>query len=141
MLVHGSESRESVIDQRYRLDLLEHRFQRVQEVRGIHGGKWTFACPFCAHTGKTEAKRHERKAALLWNGVQNSWVFTCAKGGSGVCNGRGMTLERLLEALDPRVAERYRWERWQAGTTGKGHNCPGPRGLKSLAVSEGVGTG
>ena len=90
------------------------------------GSKWVFSCPFCSYLGRTESKRNERKAALLWNDLQNSWVFSSAKKGSPQCSGGGKTLEGFLSALDVELAENYRMERWHSGTTGQEHNCRAP---------------
>ena len=120
--------KESPIDQQYRLLLLNQYLKNLKEVPVASGGsKWVFCCPFCSSLGRTEAKRNERKGALLWNDLQNSWVFYCAKKGSPQCSGRGKTLERFLSALDEEIAEQYRVDRWNSGTTGKRHNCPKTR--------------
>jgi len=121
--------KESPIDQRYRLLLLNQYLKNINEVPVASGGsKWVFCCPFCSSLSRTEAKRNERKGALLWNDLQNSWVFYCAKKGSAVCSGSGKTLEKFLSALDDDLAELYRRDRWHSGTTGNGHNCPDPYG-------------
>jgi hypothetical protein len=119
--------KESPIDQRYRLLLLNQYLKNINEVPVASGGsKWVFCCPFCSSLSRTEAKRNERKGALLWNDLQNSWIFSCAKKGSPKCSGGGKTLERFLSGLDADLAEQYRIDRWHSGTTGKGHNCPIP---------------
>jgi hypothetical protein len=120
--------KESPIDQPYRLLLLNQYLKNIKEVPVASGGsKWVFCCPFCSSLGRTEAKRNERKGALLWNDLQNSWVFFCARQGSSECSGGGKTLEKFLSALDGDLAEQYRMDRWNSGTTGKGHNCPDPK--------------
>ena len=74
--------KESPIDQRYRLLLLKQYLKNLKEVPVACGeSKWVFCCPFCSTLGRTEGKRNERKGALLWNDLQNSWVFYCAKKG------------------------------------------------------------
>ena len=121
--------KESPIDQRYRLLLIKQYLKNLKEVPVASGGsKWVFCCPFCSSLSRTEAKRNERKGALLWDDLQNSWVFSCAKKGSPKCSGGGKTLERFLSALEPELAEQYRIDRWHSRTTGKGHNCPSPYG-------------
>jgi hypothetical protein len=123
------QDKESSIDERYRLLLLNQYLKKVKEVPvALGGSKWVFCCPFCSSLGRTEAKRNERKGALLWNDLQNSWVFFCAKKGSPQCSGGGKTLEKFLRALDDDLAEKYKRDRWHSGTTGKGHNCPDPYG-------------
>jgi len=56
-------------------------------------------------------------------------VFSCLLKGSAECSGGGRTFEKFLSALDGELAEQYRIERWYSGTTGKGHNSPGPKAL------------
>ena len=123
--------KESPIDERYRLLLLNRYLKNIKEVPVATGGsKWIFCCPFCSSMGRTEAKRNERKGALLWNDLQNSWVFFCARQGSSECFGGGKTLEKVLSALNPALGESYKRDRWHSGTTGKGHNCGAPGGLR-----------
>ena len=125
--------KESLIDERYRLLLLSRYLKNIKEVPVARGGsKWLFCCPFCSSLGRTEAKRNERKGVLLWNDLQNSWVFYCAKKGNPQCSGGGKTLERFLSALDEDLAEGYRRDRWNSGTTGKGHNCPDPKSTQQV---------
>ena len=127
--------KESPIDERYRLLLLNRYLKNTKEVPVASGGsKWVFCCPFCSSLARTEAKRNERKGALLWNDLQNSWVFFCARQGNAECSGRGKTLEKFLSALDEELAEMYRMERWHSGTTGKGHNCRAPKGIVGVST-------
>jgi len=116
---------ESLIDQRYRLRLLEYYLEDAQEVRYGIGSKWVFRCPFCASLGRTEGRKQHRKGSLLWNASQHSWVFSCARRGSPECF-RGKTLGNLISALNPALGDAYKRDRWHSGTTGKGHNCSAP---------------
>jgi len=121
---------ESVIDERYRLLLLEHYLEDSQEKTGLHGqNKWVFVCPFCGPLGRTEGKKKHRKGSLLWNPRQHSWVFSCAKKGSVECSG-GKGLGNFIAALNPALGEAYKRDRWHSGTTGKGHNVKSPEGLR-----------
>ena len=109
------QAKESPIDQRYRLLLVNQYLKNVKEVPVASGGsKWVFCCPFCSSLGSTEAKRNERKGVLLWNDLQNSWVFSCAKKGSPDYSEGGKTLEKFLSALDDALAEQYRMDRWNS---------------------------
>jgi hypothetical protein len=130
------QDKESSIDERYRLLLLNQYLKKVKEVP-VAGGvsKWVFCCPFCSSLGRTEAKRNERKGALLWNALQNSWVFFCVRQGSTECSGGGKTLEKFLSALDEDLAEKYKRDRGHSGTTGKGHNCPVPKAIQQVHKS------
>jgi hypothetical protein len=129
-----SQANESPIDKRYRLLLFNRYLKNVEEVT-INGrrSKWIFSCPFCSPFARTESKRNERKGVLLWNDLQNSWVFYCERHGSAECSGRGKTFEKFLSVLDPELAEQYRIDRWHSGTTGKGHNCPHPQSVVGIA--------
>jgi hypothetical protein len=113
--------KESPIDERYRLLLLNQYLKNIKEVPVASGcSKWVFCCPFCSSLGRTEAKRNERKGALLWNATQKSWVFYCVRQSSPECSGGGTTLETFLSALNPALGEAYKQDRWHSGTTGKG---------------------
>jgi len=111
---------ESPIDEKYRLLLLEHYLDNAQEVTGPGGSsKWQFVCPFCGPLGRTEGKKKHRKAALLWNATQHSWVFYCSKKGRVECRS-GKTLGSLISALNPALGEAYKRDRWHSGTTARG---------------------
>jgi hypothetical protein len=126
---------ESPIDERYRLMLLEHYLDGAIEVPYFYGTKkWQFICPFCGPLGRTEGKKRQKKGALLWNAVQNSWVFCCAKKGSVECM-NSKSFSNLISNLNPALGEAYRRDRWHSGTTGKGHNCRAPKGM--IGVSTG----
>jgi len=128
---------ESVIDEQYRLLLLEHYLEDSQEKTGLHAqGKWVFVCPFCGPLGRTEGKKKHRKGSLLWNSTQHSWVFSCAKKGSVDCSS-GKTLGNFIAALNPALGDAYKRDRWHSGTTGKGHNLRGPREAKNNLLPSG----
>ena len=124
---------ESQIDQRYRLLLLEHYLNGAAE--GVHKNgdkKWVFVCPFCGPLGQTEGKKTHKKAALLWNAQQHSWVFSCAKKGSVGCMG-GKTFGNLISAINPALGEAYKRDRWGSGAAGKGHNTGIPQKIAQMA--------
>ena len=125
---------ESLIDERYRLLLLEKYLENAMESKHLDGhSKWQFICPLCSQTGKTEAKKKHRKAALLWNSTQHSWVFYCAKKGCVECM-NGKTFSNLISALNPALGEAYRRDRDHSGTTGKGHNCRASQGIMGVST-------
>lgn len=117
---------ESLIDQKYRMFLLSSYLNNPLEVQ-LHNrtSKWIFSCPFCANSERTEARRNHRKAALLWNDKQHSWVFCCAKRGSTECQ-KSKSFPNLIQALNSSLFLEYQNERFHSGTTGKGHNCSHP---------------
>ena len=126
---------ESMIDQRYREILFQFYISGALESSG--GKKWAFPCPFCSPMARTDAKKKHRKAALLWNAQQHSWVFSCARQGHCECQ-RSKSFPRLIQSLNQELYQRYRLERYQSGTTGKGHNCPHPDlpGLNKIEAGE-----
>ena len=129
---------ESRIDEKYRSMVLQYYLENAVEKNMVNGQpKWVFACPFCGPLGRTEGKRKHRKGALLWNSAQHSWVFHCAKGGSVQCCG-GKSFANFLSLLNPVLGEQYRRERWHSATTGKGHNCSAPRGVRRMGIGTSV---
>ena len=126
---------ESPIDERYRLTLLNYYLDNAREVLSNSSvKKWKFVCPFCGSLGRTEGKRNHRKAVLLWNSKQHSWVFLCSKKGSVQCM-NGKTLGNLVSAINPALGEAYKQDRWHSGTTGKGHNIGAPRSIIGIGTS------
>jgi len=131
---------ESSIDQRYRLLLIEHYLEGAMELASYGGTrKWVFVCPFCGPLGRTEGQKNHRKAVLLWNAQQHSWVFSCAKKGRFECGG-GKTFGNLISSLNPALGEAYKRDRWHSGTTGKGHNCGAPRGVVGVFTGSSRGS-
>ena len=127
---------ESQIDERYRLLLLQHYLEDTRESKNYDGKtKFQFICPFCGPLGRTEGKKKHRKAALLWNQTQNSWVFYCAKKNSNECF-NSKTLSNFMDALNPALAEAYRRERYLMGSTGKGYNCRAPEGIVGVSTEK-----
>ena len=125
---------ESQIDERYRLLLLQHYLEDTRESKNYDGKtKFQFICPFCGPLGRTEGKKKHRKAALLWNPTQHSWVFYCAKKGGMECV-NGKTIGNLISALNPALGEAYKRDRWHSGTTGKGHNIGAPRSVVGVST-------
>jgi len=131
---------ESPIDERYRLRLFDYYLQ--DPLYGFSGNgspKWQIICPFCASITSKQYKKKHRKAALLWNSTQNSWLFSCARKKSAECSSV-MNFSNLISALNPALGEAYRQERYHSGTTGKGHNCRAPQGITALSKGySGVG--
>ena len=102
---------ESPIDERYRLMLLEHYFEGAIEASLPNGGrKWQFVCPFCGPLASKDYKKRQKKAALLWNAVQNSWVFTCAKKGSVDCM-KGKEPRSFITNLKPTLGRACKKDR------------------------------
>ena len=127
---------ESSIDQRYRLLLIKHYLEGAKEFASYGGKtKFQFICPFCGPLGRTEGKKKHRKAALLWNATQHSWMFSCAKKGSVECMSN-KTFGNLISVLNPALGEAYKKDRWHSGTTGKGHNIGAPRSVTGIGTTD-----
>lgn len=107
---------ESLIDQRYRLDLIKYHLEGFEQKQG----KSVFFCPLCQFS-RPQDKYVQKKGGMFWIPQWNAWRFNCAK-----C--LSMTsMYRYLEKVNPVMARSYQRERWTSGTTGKGHDCPTPR--------------
>lgn len=122
---------ESVIDKEYRKIVLEHYFQGAVLSGSPQSPKWSGVCPFCSHARKTQAKQRSKCAALIWDSTARTWRFTCRNGGSVQC-GYALLFPSFLKTLNPELGRRYVRDRYSAGTTGKGTNCPNPDFLKRL---------
>ena len=107
---------ESMIDQRYRLDLIQHHLEGFEEKQG----KAVFFCPLCQFS-RPQGKYVQKKGGMFWCQQWNGWRFNCMK-----CLRQATTMYRYLEKVNPEMAQRYQQDRWYSGTTGKGHDCPSP---------------
>jgi hypothetical protein len=121
---------ENVIDQHYRQIILDTYFDNPILVGTPGFPKWVAPCPFCSHTRKTPAKQRSKCSALIWIPTENSWKFTCRNGRSSDPCGHAMSFVTLLKNLNPALGRQYVQDRYSAGTTGKGTNCPNPEFLK-----------
>ncbi len=107
---------ESVIDQRYRLDLIGHYLEGYEEKQG----KAVFFCPLC-QLQRPQGKYVQKKGGMFWIPQWNAWRFNCVK-----C--LPMTgMYQYLMKVNPALGNKYQNERYQSGTTGKGHDCPAPQ--------------
>jgi hypothetical protein len=108
-----------MIDQRYRLELINRHLVGFEETPSKKSSA-VFYCPLCQGQRKS-AKYHQRKGAYFWNAQSHSWRFNCMK-----CHPTGKSMFNYLNLIDQGMARRYQMDRWQSGTTGKGHDCPNP---------------
>ena len=107
---------ESIIDQRYRLDLIKYHLDEVEE----KSGKTIFFCPLCQFN-RPKDKYTQRKGAMFWCEQWNAWRFNCVK-----CLGNATTMYRYLLLVNPVMAKQYQRDCFHAGRTGKGFDCPNP---------------
>ena len=125
-------NRESIIDKKYREKILERFFSNPVLKGTSNQPKWVSPCPFCSSGRKSESKRNEKVAALLWNETQKSWVFTCRR---KACLQRTLSFPKLMERLDAQLFLEYQQERFHAGSTGFQTNCPHPAAITALKSS------
>ena len=125
-------NRESSIDRKCREFILQKYFNHPVLKGTSQCPKWISPCPFCSSARKSESKRNEKVAALLWNETQRSWIFTCRR---KACLHRTSSFPKLLEHLNAQLFLEYQQERFHAGSTGLQTNCPHPAALSALKSS------
>ena len=123
---------ESTIDKNYREFILQKYFNNPVLKGTSQCPKWVSPCPFCSSARKSESKRNEKVAALLWNETQRSWVFTCRR---KACSHRTLSFPKLIEHLNAQLFLEYQQERFHAGSTGFQTNCPNPAAITALKSS------
>ena len=111
---------ESLIDQRYRLELIAKHLEGHEETPTKKSAA-VFYCPLC-QASRNKEKYVQKKGAYFWNAQSNGWRFNCIK-----CHPTGMNMMNYLNLIDQTLAKKYQMDRWQSGTTGKGHDCPSPQ--------------
>ena len=123
---------ESSIDKEYREFILQKYFNNPVLKGTSQCPKWVSPCPFCSSARKSESKRNEKVAALLWNETQRSWVFTCRR---KACLHRTLSFPKLIEHLNAQLFLEYQQDRFHAGSTGFQTNCPHPAAIRALKSS------
>ena len=82
---------------------------------------YSVSCPFCGSKQKTDRKKKKQCAAFLFNSAYKTYIFKCSR-----CN-ETMRFEKFIEKFDNALFKKYQWDRYFAGTTGKGHNLRHPQ--------------
>ena len=123
---------ESTIDKKYRELILQRYFNHPVLKSTSQCPKWVSPWPFCSSARKSESKRNEKVAALLWNETQRSWVFTCRR---KACTHRTLSFPKLIESLNAQLFLEYQQERFHAGSTGFQTNCPNPAAITAVKSS------
>jgi hypothetical protein len=77
-----------------------------------------FTCPLC---GAGNKKKHNRPAVLIPTEV--GYLFKCMH---CMKDTGAISLYKLLQHINPSVAQNYQWDRWIGKLTGKGFNTPDP---------------
>jgi thymidine kinase len=111
---------ENIIDQRYRLDLIHNHLEEVEERQD----KTVFFCPLC-QSNRRPGKYTQKKGAMFWSEEWNTWRLNCMK-----CLRQATTMYRYLLLVNPKMAQKYQRDRFHAGRTGKGFDCPNPSILR-----------
>jgi hypothetical protein len=109
-----------MIDQRYRLGLINRHLEGFEETPSKKSSA-VFYCPLC-QSQRNREKYLQKKGAYFWNAQSHSWRFNCKK-----CHPTGLSMYNFLMMVNPKMALNYQMNRWQLGTTGKGHDCPNPK--------------
>ena len=123
---------ESTIDKKYQELILQKYFNNPVLKGTSNQPKWVSPCPFCSSARKSESKRNEKVAALLWNETQRSWVFSCRR---KACTHRTLSFPKLIERLIAELFLEYQQERFHAGSTGFQTNCPHPAAINAVKSS------
>ena len=123
---------ESSIDKKYREFTLQKYFNNPVLKGTSNQPKWVSPCPFYSSARKSESKRNEKVAALLWNETQRSWVFTCRR---KACPHRTLSFPKLIEHLNAQLFLEYQQDRFHAGSTGFQTNCPHPAAITAVKSS------
>ena len=112
---------ESIIDERYRLDLIQYHLEEVED----KPGKTIFFCPLC-QSDRPKNKYIQKKGAMFWCEQWNAWRFNCMK-----CLRQATTMYRYLMLVNPEMGRQYQRDRFHSGRTGKGSDCPDPVDFRS----------
>ena len=106
---------ESYIDRKYRLELFNSCSSAPEVKRWNPNLTWRMECPLCG----------ARNSHLVWMPHRRTWKFLCSTKSHANCQSQ-MEFPVLLRAWNPSLFRSYQHERFEAGTTGAGFNCPRP---------------
>ena len=106
---------ESYIDWKYRSELFNSCSSAPEVKRWNPNLTYRMECPLCG----------ARNSHLVWMPHRRTWKFLCSTKSRANCQSQ-MEFPVLLRAWNPRLFLSYQQERFEAGTTGAGFNCPRP---------------
>ena len=106
---------ESCIDRKYRIQLFDTCTHQPELVRLGLRSTCKLECPLCGAKG----------AHLVWMPHRRTWKFLCSTKYRANCQSQ-MEFPILLKTWCPELFRSYQQERFDAGTTGAGSNCPRP---------------
>lgn len=106
---------ESYIDFKYRMWLFESCLKKP-EITKLNGNTaFSLECPLCGAKG----------SHLVWLHHKSTWKFLCSTKSRKNCQCQ-LEFPVLLQRWNEPLYLSYRQERFEAGTTGAGFNCPSP---------------
>ena len=111
---------ESYIDWKYRSELFNSCSSAPEVKRWNPNLTWRMECPLCG----------ARNSHLVWMSHKRTWKFLCSTKSRANCQSQ-MEFPILLKAWNPSLFRSYQQERFEAGTTGAGFNCPRPTNPKA----------
>lgn len=106
---------ESCIDRKYRLLLFKSCSVAPEVKQWNPHVSWRIECPLCG----------ARNSTLIWMPSKSTWKFFCSTSSSRNCQSQ-MEFPILLKTWCHDLFLSYQQERFEAGTTGAGFNCPRP---------------
>ncbi len=107
---------EDFIDHKYRRQLFDtYAFPPTLVGHGL-GTKYRLDCPLCG----------ARRSHLVWMPHKRTWKFVCSTSSRANCQSQ-LEFPVLLKTWCPELFRSYQQERFDAGTTGPGFNCPRPQ--------------
>jgi len=115
---------ESYIDWKYRSELFNSCSSAPEVKRWNPNLTWRMECPLCG----------ARNSHLVWMSHKRTWKFLCSTKSRANCQSQ-MEFPILLKAWNPSLFRSYQQERFEAGTTGAGFNCPRPTNPRSTPPS------
>ena len=110
------------ITQKYLQTLvLDRRFVAQKPINRNGSDGYSVSCPFCGSRQKRDWKKSRKCAVFLFHPAYKTYIFTCSR-----CR-ETMRFEKFIEKFDNALFKKYQWDRFIAGTTGKGHNLRHPQ--------------
>ena len=101
--------------------VLDRRFAARKPINRNGSDGYSVSCPLCARDQKTDWKKKKQCAAFLFNPAYKTYIIKCSR-----CN-ETMRFEKFIEKFNNALFKKYQWDRYFAGTTGKGHNLRHPQ--------------
>ena len=112
----------TTITEKYLHKVLPSLDHAEKGMKGTYGkSAYVIPCPFCSRLQTKERKQKKKCAILMPHPESFTYVFSCRR-----CGDASIFAE-FLKKYDERLFNKYQMERYQSGTTGKGHNLAKPK--------------